>query len=136
MDGNETKETTQTRPLYGQAAHVANLSLLFKSTKYGWEGQIAGSYTGKRLSEISQWIDDDIWEEGYFQLDLSVEKSFKFGLSIFAKASNLLDMPLLRFIQNGPMSEDVQSERTKDGCVIERREWHGQSIMVGLRYNL
>lgn len=136
MDGNETKQTTQTRPLYGQAAHVANLSLLFKSTKYGWEGQIAGSYTGKRLSEISQWVDDDIWEDGYFQLDLSVEKSFKFGLSIFAKASNLLDMPLLRFIQKGPISDSVQSERTSDGCVIERREWHGQSIMIGLRYNL
>ena len=135
MDGSETKQTTETRPLFGQAAHVANLSFLFKSTKYGWEGQIAGSYTGKRLSDISQWAQDDIWEKGYFQLDASVEKTFKKGVSLFAKASNLLDTPMLRFIQKGPMTDAVKSERT-DGNVIERREWHGQSLMIGVRYKL
>lgn len=135
MDGNDVKTCTQTRPLFGQAAHVANLSLLFKSTKYGWEGQIAGSYTGKRLSDISNWYDDDIWEDGYLQLDASVEKSFKNGISLFAKASNLLDTPLLRFIQSGPRTENVNSERN-DGNVIERKEWHGQSFMLGIRYKL
>lgn len=135
MDGNDVKTCTQTRPLFGQAAHVANLSLLFKSTKYGWEGQIAGSYTGKRLSDISNWYDDDIWEDGYMQLDASVEKSFKNGISLFAKASNLLDTPLLRFIQNGPRTENVNSERN-NGNVIERKEWHGQSFMLGIRYKL
>lgn len=82
MEGNDVKSVSQTRPLFGQAAHVANLSLLFKSTKYGWEGQIAGSYTGKRLSDISNWYNDDIWEDGYMQLDASVEKSFKM-VSVF-----------------------------------------------------
>ena len=135
MDGNDVKACTQTRPLFGQAAHVANLSLLFKSTKYGWEGQIAGSYTGKRLSDISNWYDDDIWEDGYMQLDASVEKSFKNGISLFAKASNLLDTPLLRFIQNGPRTKNVNSERN-NGNVIERKEWHGQSFMLGIRYKL
>lgn len=135
MEGNDVKSVSQTRPLFGQAAHVANLSLLFKSTKYGWESQLAGSYTGKRLSDISNWYNDDIWEDGYMQLDASVEKSFKNGISIFAKASNLLDTPLLRFIQNGPHTESVNSER-KDGNVIERKEWHGQSFMLGIRYKL
>lgn len=135
MEGNDVKSVSQTRPLFGQAAHVANLSLLFKSTKYGWEGQLAGSYTGKRLSDIYNWYNDDIWEDGYMQLDASVEKSFKNGISIFAKASNLLDTPLLRFIQNGPHTESVNSER-KDGNVIERKEWHGQSFMLGIRYKL
>ena len=135
MDGSDVKTKRQSRPLFGQAAHVANLSLLFKSTRYGWEGQIAGSYTGKRLSDISQWAQDDIWEKGYFQLDASVEKTFKKGVSLFAKASNLLDTPMLRFIQKGPMTDAVKSERT-DGNVIERREWHGQSLMIGVRYKL
>ena len=135
MDGSQVKQTRQSRPLFGQASHVANLSLLFKSTKYGWEGQIAGSYTGKRLSDVSQWADDDIWEKGYFQLDASVEKTFKKGVSLFAKATNLLDTPLLRFIQNGPHTATVNSPRT-DGNVIERKEWHGQSFMIGVRYKL
>ena len=135
MDGSEVTSVLQSRPLFGQAAHVANLSLLFKETKYQWEGQLAFSYTGKRLSDISNWYNDDIWEAGYSQLDASVEKSFKNGISIFAKASNLLDIPLLRFIQNGPHTESVQSER-HDGNVIERKEWHGQSFMIGIRYKL
>lgn len=135
MEGSEVKSTRQSRPLFGQAAHVANLSLLFKSTKYGWEGQLAGSYTGKRLSDISNWYEDDIWEDGYMQLDASVEKSFKNGISMFAKASNLLDTPLLRFIQEGPHTSSVNSER-KNGNVIERKEWHGQSFMIGIRYKL
>ena len=136
MDGSDVKTKRQSRPLFGQAAHVANLSLLFKSTRYGWEGQIAGSYTGKRLSDISNWYDNDIWEDGYIQLDASVEKTFKStGISLFAKASNLLDTPILRFIQKGPYTESVDSKR-HDGNVIERKEWHGQSFIVGIRYKL
>lgn len=135
MNGSEVTSRRQSRPLFGQAAHVANLSLLFKDTKHGWEGQLAGSYTGKRLSDISNWYDDDIWEDGYFQLDASVEKSWKNGISVFAKASNLLDIPLLRFIQSGPHTESVDSDR-HNGNVIERKEWHGQSFMLGIRYKL
>ena len=135
MEGSEVRMMEQSRPLFGQAAHVANLSLLFKDTRHGWEGQLAGSYTGKRLSDISNWYDDDIWEDGYFQLDVSVEKSFKCGLSVYAKASNLLDVPLLRYIQNGPRTANIDYER-HDGNVIERKEWHGQSILLGVRYKL
>ena len=135
MEGSEVRTQKQSRPLFGQAAHVANLSLLFKSAKYGWEGQIAGSYTGKRLSDISNWYDNDIWEDGYFQLDVSVEKSFKCGVNIFAKASNLLDVPLFRYIQNGPRTANIDYER-HNGNVIERKEWHGQTIMLGVRYKL
>lgn len=135
MVGNDVVMEEQTRPLYGQASHVANLSLLFKSSKYGWEGQILGSYTGKRLSEISTWLDDDIWEKGYFQLDASVEKSFKFGLTIYAKASNLLDTPLLRYINAGPHTVNVTSRRV-DGNVVERESWSGRTFMIGIRYRL
>lgn len=135
MDGSEVVSKRQSRPLYGQAAHVANLSLLFKDTKGGWEGQLSGSYTGKRLSGISNWYDDDIWEDGYFQLDASVEKSWKCGVCIFAKASNLLDTPLLRYIQDGPHTQGVDSDR-HNGNLIERKEWHGQSFMIGVRYKL
>ena len=135
MEGSEVKSVKQTRPLCGQAAHVANLSLLFKEAKTMWEGQIAFSYTGKRLSEISNWYNDDIWEDGYIQLDASVEKSFKCGISIFAKASNLLDTPMLKYIHKGPHTDDVTSKRT-DGNVIERKEWHGQTFMLGVRFKL
>ena len=135
MNGNNVEMIEQTRPLYGQAAHVANLSLLFRSPKHGWEGQILGSYTGKRLADISSWYNDDIWEAGYFQLDASLEKSFKFGLTLFAKASNLLNTPILRYIQNGPHTVNVDSRR-ENGNVVERESRSGQTFMIGLRYKL
>lgn len=135
MNGNNVEMVKQTRPLYGQAAHVANLSLLFKSPKHGWEGQILGCYTGKRLADISSWYDDDIWEKGFFQLDASLEKGFKCGVTIFAKASNLLDTPILRYIQNGPHTVNVDSRRD-NGNVVERESVSGRNFMIGVRYKL
>ncbi len=135
MDGTEVIAVQQTRPLYGQAAHVANLSLLFKFAKAGVEAQVSGSYTGRRLSEISNWVDNDIWEAGYVQLDASVEKSFKCGITVYAKANNLLDIPVIRYIVNNPRTENLKDYERYHGGVIERREWHGQSLMMGLRYS-
>ena len=135
-EGTEVKTVNQTRPLYGQAAHVANLSLLFNFLKYGIEAQLSGSYTGRRLSEISNWFDNDIWEAGYAELDVSVEKSFRSGLSIFAKASNLLDSPVLRFINPNSLTESLKDYPRYNGAVIERKEWHGISLVIGMRFNL
>ena len=135
-EGTEVKTVNQTRPLYGQAAHVANLSLLFNFPKYGIEAQLSGSYTGRRLSEISNWFDNDIWEAGYAELDASVEKSFRSGLSIFAKASNLLDSPVLRFINPNSLTESLKDYPRYNGAVIERKEWHGISLVIGMRFNL
>ena len=135
-EGTEVKTVNQTRPLYGQAAHVANLSLLFNFLKYGIEAQLSGSYTGRRLSEISNWFDNDIWEAGYAELDASVEKSFRSGLSIFAKASNLLDSPVLRFINPNNLTESLKDYPRYNGAVIERKEWHGISLVIGMRFNL
>ena len=132
--GTEVLNVNQTRPLYGQAAHVANLSFLFKFAKAGVEAQVSGSYTGRRLSEISNWLDNDIWEAGFMQLDASIEKSFKAGFAIFAKASNLLDTPVLRFVNSNVMTDSLTDYERHRGGVIERREWHGQAITVGIRY--
>lgn len=136
MEGSEVVSVSQTRPLFGQAAHVANLSLLFKDAASGWEGQIAAGYTGKRLSDVSNWYNDDIWEAGYFQLDASVEKTFKCGICVYAKASNLLDSPLIRYVQNGPQTENISSYERYHGGLLERIERHGQSLIIGIRYNL
>ena len=133
-EGTEVRNRTQTRPLYGQAAHVANLSLLFKFAKAGIEAQVSGSYTGRRLSEISNWLDNDIWEAGYVQLDASVEKTFKAGFAIFAKASNLLDTPVLRFVNPSQLTDSYTGYERYRGGVIERREWHGQALTIGVRY--
>lgn len=134
MQGSEVINVRQTRPLYGQAAHVANLSLLFHFPKCGFEAQISGTYTGKRLSEVSSWLDDDIWEAGYVALDLSIEKSFRHGISLYAKASNLLNSPLVRFVNPSAHTASLADYERYKGGVIERREWNAQTVMIGIRY--
>ncbi|HEY9260238.1 TonB-dependent receptor, partial [Chitinophaga sp.] len=89
----QTGSTNQTRPLYGQSAHIANLSLLYKDTQHGWDAQLASAYTGPRITLVSQFVDNDFWQKGFIQMDISVEKRFRNNFSIFAKAGNLLNTP-------------------------------------------
>ncbi|MCL2737965.1 MAG: TonB-dependent receptor [Bacteroidales bacterium] len=131
------REVSQTRMLFGQAAHVANLSLLYKDVQSGWEGQIACSYTGKRIAYISRYINQDTWEAEYFRLDASVEKFFsKIRLIVFAKASNLLNTPMFRYIHPNPADNRLEGVARKNGGLLERKEYYGQHFIIGLRYKL
>lgn len=136
MVGNDIVIVEQTRPLYGQAAHVANLSILLKDTHYGWEGQIAGSYTGKRLVNISNWLDNDVWEAGIFRLDLSAEKQFGTNWRAFAKIGNILNAPVKRYIHKGPHTDGVTDAIRYHGNILEREDRHGQTFMIGIKYEL
>ncbi len=136
MQGNEIVSVRQSRPLYGQAAHVANLSLLYRDSRRGIEAQITTSYIGKRLCDISNWYDNDIWENDYFRLELSAEKSWPCGLSAFIKATNLLNLPMTRYYHRGPHTDALTDVERTGGNVIERKERYGQTLMAGLRFSL
>ena len=125
----------QSRPLAGQAAHVANLSLLYKDTQHGVNAQITGSYIGKRLADVSNWYDNDIWENEYFRLELSAEKSWQCGVEIYLKATNLLNLPLIRYVHKGEHTDGVDFPRYH-GNIREREERYGQTVMIGARYKL
>jgi hypothetical protein len=129
------KNVEQTRPLNGQASHVANLSLLYKDARRGWDGQLAFSYTGDRLHAVSRYLDDDIWQGAYFQLDASLEKRFKPGVILFVKAGNLLDTPVTLYLKKqNPANEKVEGHEIFRGGTLTRRDTHGQNVQVGLRY--
>lgn len=129
------KSADQTRPLYGQAKHVANLSLLYKNIAHGWDGQLALSYTSDRLYVVSRFLDNDIWQGGYLQLDASLEKKLKYGLSLFAKASNLLDTPMVLYLkkQNEANMNVAGYENYKNGTLV-RRDYYGQNLQIGFKY--
>jgi outer membrane receptor protein involved in Fe transport len=132
--GYVTEYVDQERPLFGQAEHVVNLSLLVKDTKRKWDGQLAFSYTGDRLCIVSRYLDEDSWQAGYIHLDASAEKRFKGGLSIFAKATNLLDTPMLQYVkENDANRNSIGLERYKGG-VVERKEYYGRNLSIGIRY--
>jgi TonB-dependent receptor len=129
------KNVEQKRPLNGQAMHVANLSLLYKNVNSGWDAQIAGSYTTDRIYAVSRYLDNDIWQSGYFQVDASIEKRMKTGLSFFAKASNLLDVPMIHYIKKENVANEkvVEYEKHSGGTLI-RKDTYGRNIQLGCRY--
>jgi len=128
-----TLHVDQTRPLFGQAAHVANFSILFKDKRNSWDGQFSFSYTGDRITGVSSYLDDDTWQGGYAQVDASVEKRFKSGLSLFAKASNLLNSPMIQYKKKtDENSLYTNVERYHEG-IVSRKEFYGQNILIGIR---
>ena len=129
-----TIHVDQTRPLFGQAEHVANFSILIKDKRNSWDGQLAFAYTGDRLCIVSSYLDEDTWQAGYISLDASIEKRFKTGFTVFAKASNLLDSPMIQYSrQNEKNALFVNVERYRHG-IVERKEFYGQNILIGLRF--
>ena len=136
MEGNDIITVTQLRPLSGQAAHVANLSLIINDVRHRFNAQFTGSYISKRLTEVSNWYENDIWENDYFRLELSAEKAFGKGIEIYLKASNLLNLPLIRYIQNGPHTSSVSDFPRYMGNILEREERYGQTVLIGIRYKL
>jgi TonB-dependent receptor len=127
----------QTRPLNGQARHVANLSLLYKNAENGWDGQLAFSYTGDRIYAVSRYLDNDIWQSGYFQLDASLEKKIKIGFSVFAKADNLLNTPMIHYLKkNNPSNSRIEGYENHNGGTLVRRDYYGQNIQIGIRFKL
>lgn len=131
----EPANVNQERPLYGQSAHIANLSLLFKDTKKGWDVQVAGAYTGPRINTVSQFLNNDLWQEGFVQMDASAEKRFKGGISIFVKANNILNTPTKLFIKGtNAANNDINENLVRNGNTLIRSDYYGQNYLVGFRY--
>ena len=126
---------TQTRPLVNQAPHTANLSLLYKDTENGWNAQLAASYTGTKLALVSPFKDADQWDKAMFGLDLSAEKQFRNGLSIFLKANNLLDAKRERYLKTVNES-NLQYEGQKSDKTIVGTYRYGRTFLLGVRYKL
>lgn len=127
----------QKRPLNGQSQHVANLSLLYKDTQHGWDAQLAGSYTGDKLYAISRFLDNDIWQAGYLQLDASVEKQFKKGITVFAKATNLLDTPMRQFIKKrNDANNSIEGYKKFRNHTLVREDYYNRTFQIGVKYKL
>ncbi|WP_114941055.1 TonB-dependent receptor [Mucilaginibacter endophyticus] len=128
----------QTRPLYGQSEHIANLSFLYKDTKKGWDAQIAGSYTGPRINTVSQFLNNDLWQRGFIQMDASAEKRFKNNLSVFIKAGNLLNSPAKLFLKGtNPENATLKDDNiVANGQTLIRSDYYKQTYLIGVRYKL
>ncbi|MBV8324899.1 TonB-dependent receptor [Chryseobacterium sp.] len=133
----ETIQVMQKRPLYGQSKHIANLSLLYKDVQNGWDAQLAGSYTGERINTISQYLDNDIWQKGFVQLDFAVEKRFKNGVTVFLKANNLLNTPMELFIKgSNPENANIPYQDISKNETLIRKDYYKQTYLLGIKFKL
>ncbi len=135
-NGNDsTAYINQKRPLFGQSMHTGNISLLYKGVRNGLNAQLAFSYTGDRIFTVSRYIDNDLWQEGYWQLDASAEKKFHNGLGVFVKAQNLLNSHVKVYIKKtNPLNNDVPDHGETDKNTLMRDEYNMQTYLIGIRY--
>ncbi len=136
---NTLKKTTpnQTRPLSGQAEHVANMSLMYKHTRWGLDAQLSGAYTGEKIVIVSQYLNSDYWQEAAIQFDASAEKKFKYGFSTFIKISNILNAPNRIYIKTTNVYNDKYPlQDSKNGKTLIREDYYGRIFFIGLRYKI
>ncbi len=131
-----TQYALQSRPLYGQAAHVCNATLLYRHRRLGIDAQVGVNYTGKRIAVVDRLYDNDRWDAGMTQLDCAVEKSFAKRMSVYLKATNLLNSPLVRYYHTNSTNEALEGVRRCRGGVVERVEHTGQTLTIGFRLKL
>lgn len=131
------KNVDQTRRLTGQAAHVANFTLLYKNHKQGFDGQLSLAYTGDRLFAVSRYLNNDLWQGGFVQLDLSAEKKLAKRYMLFLKATNLLNTPVKLYIKKtNPVNDNAAGNESFKNGTMTRKDQYGQTLIIGCRFKL
>jgi len=138
-----SKRVSETRPLQGQSNNIGNVSLIYKNPKIGLDIQVAGVYTGERISFISPYAGLDYWQSPTTQLDLSFEKKFGRHFSFYGKVNNLTDAPLeLTLHQSyasylGASGSRVLSLQTDPANkIIIQKDYYRTTYLFGIRYKL
>lgn len=128
------KNVDQKRRLAGQAAHVANATLLYKNVNNGIDAQLSLAYTGDRLYAVSKYLDNDIWQSGFVQVDASAEKKIGKRFVVFVKVSNLLNTPVKLYVKKeNAANNKTQGYEAMHNGTMTRKDLYGQTMLAGLR---
>ncbi len=140
--GTQTTDTTQTRPLQGQANNIGNISLLFKDPRIGLDVQVALVYTGDRIAQVSQYYGLDIWQKPFSQLDLSLEKRITGRFSFYAKVNNITNSPNKEYIKtpysvvntNFQGGYKIPFQDAGSNYTVAQRDIYKMSFLGGFRF--
>lgn len=131
-------DTQQTRPLQGQSDHLANLAFLYKNFKNGINAELTWVYTGKRIDYISPYNDLDYWQKGTMQMGFSMDMRLTSHLTLFAKASNLLNSPLIVELRNNANGYYYHNpnypDQTDPRNIIVQNQVFNRGYTLGIRY--
>ena len=128
-----TVTRTQDRPLQGQSKHLGSLGIGWRLPRYGWQLQLQGVYTGRRIEKISGWYELDNWQRAYAALDFTIGKTFDGHWRFFAKATNLLDAGAEIYVKGNLPGVPAQ---TLPGRIIIEKETNGRGCVLGLQYRI
>ncbi len=128
---------TQTRPLQGQSKNIGNVSLLYRDGRSGLDAQLSLVYTGSRISEVSPYLDNDVWQKSFTTLDFSTQKRLFKGLYGYFKATNLLNTPYeLEIHRPYPVNGQAVEYQQAGKNTFVRRDTYRQYYLIGLRYKI
>lgn len=138
--GQSTEPVDQTRPLQGQSKHIANLSLIVKDDNHtGLNAQLAFNYTGRRINTVSQFLDNDIWQKGFAQMDFSVEKKVARHWFVYAKINNILNTPYELEIRQPYTGNDINGDVPHQSVgkhVFVRKDTYGANYWLGVKFKM
>ncbi|MCS3798599.1 TonB-dependent receptor domain-containing protein [Niastella sp. OAS944] len=137
--GQSTEAVDQTRPLQGQSKHIANLSLMVKHDNIGLNAQLAFNYTGRRINTVSQFLNNDIWQKGFAQMDFSVEKKLARRWFVYAKINNILNTPYELEIRQPYTGNDITGDVPHQSVgrnVFVRKGTYGANYLLGVKFKL
>lgn len=128
------KNVEQKRRLAGQAAHVANATILYKNGNHGIDAQLSFAYTGDRLYAVSKYVDNDIWQSGFVQADASAEKKIGKQFTVFLKATNLLNTPIKLYVKKeNAANNKTPNYQTINNGTLTRYDTYGMTLLLGVR---
>lgn len=131
-----TINQNEIRPLQGQARNVANLSLLYKDIKKGTDAQIAFTYTGERLEQVSPFYQNDSYALPMIVMDISAEQRLKKGINLFFRINNVLNTPYKVVVRGEPnlIYKDFKYQENIEKYTLIRRDFYRQMVRIGVRF--
>ncbi len=128
----------QSRPLQGQSKHIANFSLLYKDdSRLGLNAQLTFNYTSRRINTVSQFLNDDIWQKGFVQMDFSLEKRLTKRWYAYTKINNILNTPFqLEVLQkNDGSNASIPYQKTGENLFL-RKDVYGSNYLLGVKFRM
>ena len=112
----------ETRPLVGQSPHLFNLGVSYRNQNWGLKSSLTYTMQGYNLLTPSDAYGKDIYQANYHNLGFSIEQKIGKKLFVNAKASNILNSPIERYI--------------KDDHTLVEKSYNYQSFYIGLKYSI
>ncbi|MEM6647701.1 MAG: TonB-dependent receptor [Bacteroidota bacterium] len=116
----------ETRELQGQSPFLINGDLSYENYEADLSAGIYFNVFGERLSNVSDGVSPDIFEQPSPQLDLTFSKGFRNGFQVKVSAKNLLDAPF----------EEIYNFDDPERDYLFQRYERGHSFSLGLSYSL